>query len=283
MASEGVKKLSLGVLLLTVVFALSWGQVLVDRVVASVNGEPILETDVKLGMVFYNTNSRRVVIEKLTEDWLLSQYVESKGGNVSDELLDRMIADLAKANNKSLEQFFVDLQQEGISSQDLRSFLRRIILATQALDVLLARDIRVSDLELEVEKLKRGDVKVVRDVELLVVDKRDAQRLANLMEKEKNLEEIAKALGLKVERLSVSKGELVERLDVEVWRAPKGELVFAEDEKHIYVARVLGQRETTEGVDVDALREEIFRKKLESARKELLEKLKKRSFIRMVG
>ncbi len=158
MASKGIERLSLGVLLLTLVFSLSFEQALVDRVVASVNGEPILETDVKLGIVFYNTDNKRVVIERLIEDWLLSQYVESNGGNVSDEHLDRIIASLARANNKSLEQFILDLQREGISSQDLKNFLRRIVLATQALDVLLARDIKVSDLELEVERLSKGVV-----------------------------------------------------------------------------------------------------------------------------
>ncbi len=120
-------------------------------------------------------------------------------------------------------------------------------------------------------------------MELLVVDKKDAQRLLSLMEKEKNLEEIARALGLKVEQLSVSKGELVEGLDAEVWRAPKGELVFAEDREHIYVAFVVGQREIAQDMDVGALREEIFRKKLETARRELLERLKKRSFIKVIG
>ena len=200
MVSKGIKRLSFGALLFAVISLTSFAQTLVDKVVASVNGEPILESDVVLGEVFYNTTDRERVIEKLAEDWLLSQYVESMGGRVPDEYLDQMVLELAKTNEKSIEEFISDLHKEGISMQDLRGFLRRMLLSTQALSVLLSQQVKVSDVEVEIERLKKGNVKLVRDIDLLVVDKENAKKLSSLLEKERDLNTIVKGLKLSVER-----------------------------------------------------------------------------------
>ncbi len=182
-----------------------------------------------------------------------------------------------------MDAFIEDLHKEGISTQDLRNFLRKFILSTQALDMLLIRDIKVSDIEMDLEKLKKGNLRIVREINLIVVDKKDAQRLLQLIEKEKDIGKIAQTLGVNLEHLDVEKGTLIEALDKEVWKAGEGDLVFAEDDSNIYVAQVIKQKEVVEGVDVELLREELIQKKLESAKKDLLEKLRKRSFIRIIG
>ncbi len=281
MVSESLKKLSIGIILFLATLYSSFSQVLLDKVVASVNGEPILMTDVIIGMSFYNTDDEKAVVQRLIDTWILSQYVESKGAYVSDEYVDNMLLDIAKANNKSLDKLIEDLHKQNISAQDLKNFLRKLILSTQALDILLLKEIRVSDIETEIEKLKRGNLKFVKEIKLLVVDKKDSQKLSQLVEKEKDVDKIAQSLGIKMEHLEVGKGELIDALDREVWKAGKGEIVFAEDENHIYIAQILGQKEVLEGVNTEILKEELLQRKLESARKDLLEKLKKRSFIRV--
>ncbi len=283
MVSESLKKLSIGIILFLATSWSSFSQTLLDKVVASVNGEPILMTDVILGKSFYNTDDERVVLQQLIDTWLLSQYVESRGAYVSDEYVDNMLLDIAKANNKSLDKLIEDLHKQNISAQDLKNFLRKLILSTQALDMLLLKEVRVSDVEAEIEKLRRGNLKLVKEIKLLVVDKKDSQKLSQLLEKERDLDKIAQSLGIKIEHLEVGKGELIDTLDREIWKAGKGEIVFAEDENHIYTAQVLGQKEVSDGVNTETLKEELIQKKLESTRKDLLERLKKRSFIRVKG
>lgn len=282
MVPTSLKKLSIGILLFLASLHSSFPQVLLDKVVASVNGEPILMTDVTLGIAFYNVDDEKTVLQQLIDTWLLSQYVESKGGQVSEEYIHNMLVDIAKANNKSLDALIQDLQKQNISAQDLKNFLRKFILSTQALDILLLKDIRVSDIETEIERLNRGSLKLVREIKLLLIDKKDSQKLSQLVEQEKDIQKIAQALGVKMEHLEVRKGDLIDALDAEVWKAGKGEIVFAEDNNYIYMAQILGQKEVSDSANIETIKEELLRKKLESARKDLLEKLKKKSFIRVI-
>ncbi len=283
MVGENLKKLSGGILLFTALVVLSFAQGLVDRVVASVNGDPILESDVKLGMLFYNTTDRREVISRLVDVWLINQFLQGKGIGVQEEFLDQALIKIAQANNMSLERLQNELQKEGLTLRDLREFLRKEILFSQGIYAVLLREVNVSALDLELEKLKRGEVEVKRLVEVVVVDKRDSERLMRALEKTKDPRELAKTLGLEVETLLVKKGELVESLDREVWNAKVGDLVFGEDKEHIYVAKVVEVRKEYKGKSLEELKEELLEKKLEERKKELLQNLRKRSFIRIMG
>jgi len=283
MVGENLKKLSGGILLFTALVFLSFAQGLVDRVVASVNGDPILESDVKLGMLFYDTTNRREVISRLVDVWLINQYLQGKGIGIQEELLDQTLIKIAQANNMSLGRLQNELQKEGLTLRDLKEFLRKQLLFSQGIYAVLLREVNVSALDLELEKLKRGEVEVKRLVEVLVVDKKDSEKLMKALEEAKDLRELAKTLGLEVETLLVKKGELVESLDKEVWNAKVGELVFGEDEGHIYVAKVLGVKEEYKGKSLEELKEELLERKLEERKRELLQNLRKRSFIRIMG
>jgi SurA N-terminal domain. len=261
----------------------SFAQGLVDRVVASVNGDPILESDVKLGMLFYNTTDKKEVISRLVDVWLINQFLQGKGIGVQEELLDQALIKIAQANNMSLERLQNELQKEGLTLRDLKEFLRKELLFSQGIYAVLLREVNVSALDLELEKFKRGEVEVKRLVEVLVVDKKHRERLMRALEKTKDLRELAKALGLEVETLLVKKGELVESLDKEVWNAKVGKLIFGEDKEHIYVAKVVEVREEYKGKSLEELKEELLEKKLEERRRELLQNLRKKSFIRIMG
>jgi len=202
---------------------------------------------------------------------------------VQEELLDQVLVKIAQDNNMSLEKLQNELQKEGLTLRDLKEFLRKELLFSQGIYAVLLREENVSALDLELEKLKRGEVEVKRLVEVLVVDKKDEERLMRALEKTKDLREIAKALGLEVETLLVKRGELVESLDKEVWNAKAGELVFGEDKEHIYVAKVLEVKEEYKGKSLEELKEELLEKKLEERKKELLQNLGKRSFIKIIG
>jgi len=279
MVSGGLKKILGGVLLWT---TLSFSAVLVDKVVASVNSEPILESDLKMGILYYATTDRKQVLDKLVDDMLLYQFLVGRGLQVPPELIEEALQNIARANRMSLEGIAQELAKEGLTLQDLRRFLERELLATQGLSAFLEREVKVSDVELELEKLKSGNVKVVRDIELLVIDRKDEGKLKATFNSEKPLEILANDMGLNLERLRIGKGELVDALDKEVWKASPGQLVFAEDKDHIYIAKVIAQEELTEGKSPEELRQEILLRKMEARRQELLERLRRNSFIKIV-
>ncbi|WP_333784368.1 peptidylprolyl isomerase [Thermocrinis sp.] len=282
MVGEHIKKLSCGILLFATLVTSSFAGRFFDRVVASVNGEAILESDLKLGMLFYNSADKQEVLSRLLDVWLINQFVQGRGLSVQEELLDQSILRLAQINNMSLEELQKEMETEGLTLKDLREFLRRELIFSQGIYAILIKEVDVSSVELVLEKYKSGEVVVKRVVDVLILERGDGQKVLSILEKTRDFEEIAKLLGLKPERLSVERGMLVDSLDKEVWSAKVGDLVFAEDKDHIYIARVSEIREEYKGKSIEELREEILLKKLEERKKELIENLRKRSFIKVV-
>lgn len=280
MVSRGFQAILFGILLWT---ALSFSQRLVDRVVASVNSEPILESDLRMAMLYYGTDRKQEVLDKLIGSMLLYQYMSSRGMQTPQELIDSAIDEVLKSTKTTLEGLIGELAKQNLTLQDFKRFLDKEILATQGVFAVIARDIKVSEVELQLERLKGGKAEFVRDIELLVVDRKDWSKLEKYFDPKKNLQEMAKDMGLRLEKLSIRRGDLVEVLDKAVWSADVGALLVADDANHVYIAKVLSQREVYEGKSVEELREEMIAKKAEEKRKELLERLRKNSFIKIVN
>lgn len=271
-----------GVILLLLI-GLSFSQLL-DRVVANVNGEPILESELKVARIFYGAVDRRELINMLVEKHLIAQFLRENGMNVPEAYIDQVVKEIAESNGRSLEELYEDLRREGLTPDDLRSFLRVEITATLGLREYLRNRIEVSEIEIELERLRKGEVDYLREIELLIIPASKKEKvLEAVSEKGSDLQEIAKSLGLKTERLRVKRGELVEPLDREVWRTPKGELTVAEDGEHLYLARVLREVRVFSGRSEEEIREEILRKKIEREREEIVRKLRRERFVEIYG
>ncbi|HHJ64518.1 MAG TPA: peptidylprolyl isomerase [Aquifex aeolicus] len=270
-------------MILLLLIGLSFPQLL-DRVVANVNGEPILESELKVARIFYGAVDRRELINMLVEKHLIAQFLRENGMNVPEAYIDQVVKEIAESNGRSLEELYEDLRREGLTPDDLRSFLRVEITATLGLREYLRNRIEVSEIEIELERLRKGEVDYLREIELLIIPASKKEKvLEAVSEKGSDLQEIAKSLGLKTERLRVKRGELVEPLDREVWRTPKGELTVAEDGEHLYLAKVLREVRVFSGRSEEEIREEILRKKIEREREEIVRKLRRERFVEIYG
>ncbi|NPA32191.1 MAG: peptidylprolyl isomerase [Aquificae bacterium] len=254
---------------------------LLDRVVASVNGEPILESDLKMAEIYYGISDREELLKRLIEVNLLYQYMRARGVDIPDTRVDLVLRELARANGRDIEELARELEAHGLTLNDFKEFLKKHLIATSALREFLRRRVSVSELEIELEKMRRGDISLKREVELLVLPKEKGKELLSALGSPSvDLRQLADRLGGEYHKLVVERGELLEELDRQVWRAPVGELVFAEDEEHIYVARVL--RNVASGEEDKQLRSELLAKKLEEEYRKLLSELVKNSVITIV-
>ncbi|GAB6065026.1 SurA N-terminal domain-containing protein [Aquifex pyrophilus] len=274
-------KVLLGKLIGLLLFSLVFGY-LIDKVVASVNGEPILESDVKMAELYYGMKDRKSILERLIEVNLIYQYMVSRGISIPDNKIDEILKDIARRNGLSVEELAKELKKYGLTLKDFKDFLRKDLIATVGLREYLLKQVSVTDVELELAKLKKGKVKVKKEIELLILPKEKGKELLNLLGSEVNLKGLSEKLGGAYQRLMVEKGELIKELDKQVWKAKKGELVFAEDDKNIYVVKILKTHTEVEGVDTEKLKEEILQKKLEEAYRKLLRELKENSVITIV-
>jgi parvulin-like peptidyl-prolyl isomerase len=273
------RKLALILLLLG---GLSFGE-LVDRVVANVNGEPILESDLKVARIFYGPMKREELLKKLVDNHLIAQYLRSQGMSLPEGYLDAVIRDIARSNHKTVDQLYAELYREGLTPEDLRSFLSLEILANTGFAEFMKKRIKVSELEIEIERLKKGEVEYKREIELLVIPKgRKEEVLRALSEVGTDLTKLSSRLRLSLERLEVGRGDLVEPLEEEVWRVGVGQIAVAEDEENLYLAKVLKEKKLYSGRSEEEIREEILRRKIQRERIRVLEKLRKESLVEIL-
>lgn len=267
--------------LLLLAFRLSFGE-LIDKVVANVNGEPILESELRVYVLFYGNEDRDSSVGKLVEKHLITQFLTQQGLNIPEGYIDQLVRDIASRNGKSVEKLYEELSKENLTIQDLKNFLRIEVASTLGLREYLSNRIDVSALEIELERMRKGEVELFKELELLVLDKGDKDKVLKLLESTgANLNDLAESLGVKVDSFKVRRGELVEVLDREVWRAKEGELVVAEDEEHIYLAKVVRTFRVFSGRSEDEVRAEIIQRKIEEEKDKILSKLKKEAFVQV--
>lgn len=283
MVSERVKKLWLSLWLSIPLLCSPLFPELLDRVVANVNGEPVLESELKLASLFYGEKDRSKLLNILIDKRLIAQFLRERGLSIPADYIERLVDNLARSSKKSVEELYRDLYSEGITPGDLRSFLEMEVSSTLGLEEYLRNKVSVSEIEIELELLKRGEVEFIKEVELLVVEKDRKDELLRLVgEMGGKLGDVAKGMGLKLERLRVKRGELVEAVDKEVWRAKEGELVVGEDDENIYMVRVVKTVRVFSGKSEDEIREEIIKKKMEIEKRELVQELREKSFVEIL-
>jgi len=255
--------------------------VLVNRVVASVNGEPILQSDLKIAMVYFGTKDAKLALKRLIDIYLIYQYLSENHMATPESFLEQTIKDMASQNNITVEQLYEELKKQGISPKEFRDFLRKEILATAGFGEYLRKAVKITPSDIELLKLKYGKPKIERDIELLIVPKKDKDKLSKILNNTTSLKTIADKLNLTPQELEVAKGDLKKNLDEQVWKASKGDMVFAEGKNNIYVAKVKNIKLVYQNIDLDKLKKKLLEEKMKKKYDEILHKLKKESYIKV--
>lgn len=252
---------------------------IVDRVVASVNGEPILESDLKIAMVYFGTKDAKLALKRLIDIYVIYQYLSSNHMGTPEAFLDQTIKDMASQNNLTIEQLYEQLRKQGISPEQFRSFLSKEILATAGFAQYLRKSVKITPTDIELLKLKYGKPNIERKIELIIVPMKDKDKLSKILNNTDSIEKMARALGVNVQTLEVQKGDLKENLDKQVWKASKGEIVFAQGKNNIYVAKIDDIKLTYKNIDLKRLEEKLLEEKMKKKYDDTLKKLKKKSYI----
>ncbi len=211
---------------------------------------------------------------------LIAQFLREKGFNVPEDYMEDVIRNIARSNNKSVEGFFKELYEEGLTPDDLKEVLKLEILSTAGLREFLSRSIEISEIEIELERLKKGEIRLRRTIQIITIPKSKQEELLRAFdESQGDIQKLSQILNVPLETLSVFKGDLVKELDKEVWRSSVGDLVFAETKDTIYIAKILKQERVISGRSEQEIKNLIFQRKLLSKMKELIEELKRDALV----
>jgi len=166
------KKQMIRVLILTTLFSsFAVNAELLDRIVAVVEDDVILDRELT-----FETQSivqkleankvmippafilRKQVLERLVVAKLQRQLAERSGIRVSDEMLRSSVADIAKRNGLSVDEFRVELKSQGIVFQSFEENIRNEIIVNQLRAREVGSRIKVTDREVSHYLETQGEV-----------------------------------------------------------------------------------------------------------------------------
>jgi len=177
-----------------------------DRIVAVVNGEVILQSELNLTAERIRARLqangtqlpppdvfRRQVLERMIVDKIQLQRAHNTGIRITDEQLNQSLAELAQRNHMSLDQFAAAVQQDGVPFSAFRDQLRDQLTVEQLRQRDVARRIMVSDREVDnylAAQAKNGDSDSqyhLQHILITVPDGTSPDKLRSLQEKAESL------------------------------------------------------------------------------------------------
>ncbi|MCF8006020.1 MAG: peptidylprolyl isomerase [Methylovulum sp.] len=157
-----IKKMLMALLLCCAVLSFTTTAEVLDRMVAVVEDDVILESELNLEVAtilqrMQASNAqlppeamlRKQVLEKLIMDKLQRLMAEKAGITVSEEMLTTSALEIAERNHLSLEQFRAELQNQGMSYKAFLDNMRNEIIINQLRGRELGGRIKVTDREID--------------------------------------------------------------------------------------------------------------------------------------
>ncbi len=281
----------------------SAGAMIIEKVVAVVNGEVITLTELQERALILKKNlgkediPLKEILKKMILDTLEVQRAKELGLSVDDHVVDEYIHNLLKKEGITMDDLKESLREWGVSMNLYRDEIRRRILISKVLNLEVRSRVAVPDEEVKEYYLKVRDKRFhqppIAHVEDVFVaangDKAKAKEIAKkVYEAVKLGESLKKIAALKDLRYAdlddVKKGELVEPLDRFIFAAKTGDVGLIEVENGVHVVKVDSIKEEVyvpyDKVK-DKLRAELEAKRADQLYRKWLQKLQKRAFIKV--
>ncbi len=178
-------------------------EILVDAVLASVDGKPITLQDVEHKLFpkrnlslkeFMNDTEAKLVLEELIMEKVIIHEAEIKKVGVSNAEVEDYIIEVAKRNNLSLEGFEAALQNENKNIEDYKRSLKVDILKSKLTSSYIRGAVSVSEEEIDIyieanpELSKSGSKIKLSHILVLTTDKTEEQAIAKLVEVQARLQ-----------------------------------------------------------------------------------------------
>lgn len=132
-------------------FALSANVSAVERVVATVNGNPILESQVRtvLGKKANTEANREAALNTVIDDILVNQAIKDSGVSVSSAQVDRVMEDIAARNGLTYGQLLDVLDYQGINYHQYRQQIANQLLMSEVRNQAIGKSVDVTREEVQ--------------------------------------------------------------------------------------------------------------------------------------
>ncbi len=258
--------------------------ILVDKIIAVVNGKPVLKSELKLFQEFYGIQNEKKALNELINQILISQTAENMGITASQEEINRYILDLAKRNNmNSIEELKEVFEREGIAFSEFKDLIKRQILVGKFTHQYLR--------EKFLEATEEGKVEKSATVRVLYLSKNSPdfeekyKKVKSLLYKEPfsklvklySDDETTKENGGLLK--NIKEGFLNKEIDKKLWGYRKGDIFEVNTDDGIFFIKIEDiEKKFTDDIDNKKLEEKI-KKEIDL----LIQKLRENSVIKYIN
>lgn len=122
-----------------------------ERVVATVDGHPIMQSQVKkmLGKKANTEANRKVAIDSLIDDFLVQRAIQESGVKIDYAYVDQVIEDIAAQNGLTYGQLLDALDYQGISLNQYRQQIAHQMIMEQVKHQAIGKSIQVAPEEVQ--------------------------------------------------------------------------------------------------------------------------------------
>ena len=118
-----------------------------ERVVATVDGVPVLESQVRAAMG--KKGNQQAALDKIIDDILVQKAIQESGIQINPEEIDFIIEDTAARNGLTYGQFLDALDYQGISLDDFRQQIVNQMIMSGVRDHAISNSVQVTREEVE--------------------------------------------------------------------------------------------------------------------------------------
>ena len=118
-----------------------------ERVVATVDGIPVLESQVRAAMG--KKGNQQAALDKIIDDILVQKAIQESGIQINPEEIDFIIEDTAARNDLTYGQFLDALDYQGISLDDFRQQIVNQMIMSGVRDHAISNSVQVTREEVE--------------------------------------------------------------------------------------------------------------------------------------
>ena len=114
-----------------------------EKVVATVNGIPVLESQVQSALN-KKTNNRQAALNKVIDDILVDQAVQESGVKVNNAQVDKIIEGIAAQNGLTFGQLLDALDYQGISYRAYRQQIAQQVMMSEVRNHAISQSVDIS-------------------------------------------------------------------------------------------------------------------------------------------
>jgi len=162
-------------------------QVVVDKIVATVEGQPITAYELENIAGFYRAKNTKALLNKVINDYVLMHYAKKSGIVVTDEDVDKYIDNLAAKNNLSPDMFLRKIESSGLDIKYYKTGIRLALYRRKFALRMFAPTIHITDTDIErYYKLHKKEFKTNPVLVMSIISVKDKKLANSIYEQLKN-------------------------------------------------------------------------------------------------